>query len=370
MRKSHLLLASFVGAFALVASADAQNIPLSDQVEQELNEREEEISTFDQSSSSGRAVSGIEFNVGSDSSSVSANFLRSADRHKPGLFRKQYHGLKLTAPIDKSTKSGNFLTNTGFTNKFAAEFTWSGMHSRYATEEEFHREISDYAGVFVEVFDRCVTDNNGDESKCNELQENETYKALTAQLISALKPINIVDRAVWYYGVSTSAGYEKHNFRDATDLSKLNQEKVSYSISPFIGVTPNANDLYLGFGYKHSVQYKDVDEKTKCGTIDENGFQECLSASFMEPEKKTESSVFGLARYRLGQEDSNFPIAIEIKAGFDFDNDTFGVSAPIYLFADKDSNLRGGVRLAWDDDDNDLTAGIFVGSSFDLFSSN
>jgi hypothetical protein len=53
---------------------------------------------------------------------------------------------------------------------------------------------------------------------------------------------------------------------------------------------------------------------------------------------------------------------------YDFEDDVFGVSLPVYLASDSKGNLQSGVRLDWEDkDDRDIVFGVFVSSKFGIF---
>ena len=62
-------------------------------------------------------------------------------------------------------------------------------------------------------------------------------------------------------------------------------------------------------------------------------------------------------------------LAFSLRGTHDFNNDNTGIDLPIFLVADQEGNLNGGIRLGWTnvDDDSDLNLGVFIGSNFNLF---
>jgi hypothetical protein len=87
----------------------------------------------------------------------------------------------------------------------------------------------------------------------------------------------------------------------------------------------------------------------------------CVTGSFGEPDHQRKQLGYVALRGLIAG------FGVSLKYTHDFENNVNGVDMPLYLFRNKNDNLTAGLRFGWNDDSNDLQAGVFVGSGFKLF---
>jgi hypothetical protein len=332
----------------------------------------ESVESLDADISSGLTGSGLQFDLTSDASNVSFTFSRPEDRHTDTLFRVRTLSIKGTAPIDKSTKSGVFLTDTGLSNAFSLRGSWSEVRGKVGASTLSSDEMRDLKEIAKK---RC-------EKKKEKQGEYPTYigrdcatsntlvydwkSELTREERASVQP-SMSEAPLYYRGISAEVGYNEFKYYGPLDLLERDIDFVPYDISAFWGVSPSNAATYFGVGLNRKLQYKASDTLTKCPNPTSSDPTQCVTGAFAKPEKDKDNSIFGVARYRskLGLNQDN-PIAVEFRTTYDFEDKVIGFAVPIYLLTNKDGQLRGGVRFKWDSDDSDLGAGIFVGTAFDL----
>ena len=172
-----------------------------------------------------------------------------------------------------------------------------------------------------------------------------------------------------YYGISTEVGYEQFDVISVDNFEESSQDEVPYSVSAFLGVSPNNKALYLGAGFNYSVQFDDAQSQTICPAGQAETSTICQTGSFADPVRDRNASLFGLARYQtnLSLFNTDLPVGAEVRFAYDFEDNTFGITAPIYLFTNSDNRLTGGIQVSWDDDDSNVDLGVFVTRQFNLF---
>ncbi len=321
--------------------------------------------------STGFAGSGFELFANGDSSSVALAVGRNWDANTNTSLNTNGLSLKLTTPLNKTTKIGDFVTQTGLSNSTALQISFTRLslnNPALPATVERRRELR-AKGIAA-----CKDAQQTEAAKkaCETLDTDVLWRRghLSASEYNEIRDSVYNTTDVWYYGVSGEIGYKEHKYRDESDFSKQSDTKTPFGFAAFVGLNPNDSPFYVGTGVEYKVEYKDAESRTLCMPPPTSGPQECFTSSFMAPVRDKDLTVFALARYQweLGFGTSRaIPMGIELKAAYDFEDDTFGISVPLYLFSDKEGNLRGGVRVSWEDDNNDLSAGVFVGSSFSLF---
>ena len=335
--------------------------------------RSQAVEAGQMDSASGLTGSGFQLNVGSDTSTITATVAREIDLHSQEGFKTRNFSLSATAPLETGSTSGSFITNTGLTNAVGLKVSISqvsGSIGQFGGSEDFKIKLRDK--VIAACKRKKESGISYQDTNCDKLDRHLWSKEMTPEE-RAIFFSSKIETPLFYYGASAEIGYKEFEYLSPVGFTENSTDKTPYSASAFWGVAPDNSALYIGAGANHKVEYKDADAKTICPVATDLAQQECKTNAFEKPQKNKDTTLFALARYQtdvpvLGSE--SFPIAVELRAGYDFEDNTFGIAAPIYLFTNEKGRLQGGVKLSWDDDDSDLGVGIFVGSSFDLFSSN
>jgi hypothetical protein len=318
----------------------------------------------------GFAGSGFSINAGADSSSVSLLAGRSWEALSSEKFSTNEFSLKFTAPINKSTKSGSFLTNTVLADSLSAEISYArtiGKEPPLPTSRDERKEIVERARK------RCVDAAATEDIKkrCAGMTAAELAKDyMTNAEKRKIRDNAFLDTSIWRYGLSASIGYEEFDYKDAATFEELDTTKTPYSAGIFAGVAPDDRAIYYGAGYQYKVTYQDADEQILCMPSMMGANIECFEDSFSEPERNVDSVLYALARlqssFSLGKGEP-IPVGVEFRVGYDIEDEVTGVSLPVYFYTDSESSLRGGIKTEWQEDEDEVELSLFIASSFDLF---
>lgn len=237
-----------------------------------------------------------------------------------GSFGETTYGLTFSAPINKKTNEGSLLTQRGLPSGFAAEFSFSTIMGN----------SPDFSGP---------------------------ADPATGPVRDSLQLLNF----------NASIGVDNFSYRDPVTFVEQERRRTSYALSGSYGFMTASNRGFFAIGGEFRRRYKAPDEQILCPAPAPPAPTECIEDAFAPPARQTELNLFGLARtmFHLGR-NNTFPIAVEIRATYDARNDVFGVEAPIYFLQGAGGGLRGGFRIGWDSDHNDVRGSVFIGVPFEL----
>lgn len=369
-RNRNLAGIALIGAAACGNPALAQNG--GDSLEIAREDLEARLDTPQMSSSGGRLRPAIRVN-GSTTDSA-AQITLSTHHEESGSLSGTDFAFTITAPLSKNTKRANFITVDGLPNQLSAGFSLTtslvdinDAFGSPASDMKFLRKATDSclgaaANQSLSVAAR--------EEKCTGLDAASAFKYLSAedqQEWSALrqrtydavmaKPFSIVS-------ISAEVGTRKFDYFDTATLGGLSGRKVSYAAGVWFGYLPNLKSrVFFVGGFEAKRDYQDADEATYCPVGTPGPTVKCTTGPFGPPSVETDYKVSGKLRFKLGDA---VPVGLEISAAYDFEDDTWGVEAPIYLLPGKDGGLVGGLRGAYDSKKDDFQFGIFIGKTFDF----
>jgi hypothetical protein len=123
------------------------------------------------------------------------------------------------------------------------------------------------------------------------------------------------------------------------------------------------NSSVFGVGASYERTYKGGKELEICSPIGTTGSLKCMTGALTAPERESNRLIFAEYRTALKKLPS---FAISPRIEYAHIGSAFSVSLPIYLSADKDRVLDGGLSVNWDEEDH-LSISIFVGKSFAFF---
>jgi hypothetical protein len=239
-------------------------------------------------------------------------------RDNASSFGQTTYGLTLSAPINKTTGAGSLITQRGIPTGFGAAVSVSSIIGRnpdFTTPEG----------------------------------------PATGQVRDWLLMTNL----------NASIGIEDFKFRSPVTFTRDERRRTSHAASASLGLLTASNRTFIAGGFEYRRRYKAPDEQIFCPAPVGPGPTECTQGVFAPPTRQTEFNLFVVGRtlFRFGQ---GMPIAAEIRATYDANNDVFGVEAPIYFFQDGNGGLRGGFRIGWDSEHDDVRGSVFIGVPFDL----
>jgi hypothetical protein len=275
----------------------------------------------DSGSSVGISPGSMRILADTDSSSVELSFSRVRDLPSNNFGRYSL-GLTLTAPINKEDQQGFLITRRGLPGDFNAELSFSGI---IATNGAASEDFTDDQAGFVEI------------------------------------PVILWD-------INAAVGVNEFSFRDPLTFTEQEVRRTPYSFSASIGYLGGSRSPFIAAGIERRRSYKAPNQRTLCPPPAPVGTTECTRDEFGPPARNDDTSAFALIRTLnlFGLTGANSPVALEIRAAYDIEDDVFGVEMPVYMVLDDKGRFRAGVRLGWDTDDRRLAVGVFIGAAFDF----
>lgn len=171
------------------------------------------------------------------------------------------------------------------------------------------------------------------------------------------------DSSKWklLWGLEGRVGLESFSFRmpgeEAEEVSR-----TPSSARAWVSVNPPRSSLLVTVGGEYQRTYKAGKAITVCPAPSAGETTvTCVTGAVTPPAALDKELLFIELRYSIS---SRFAASLQVT--HDLNGATTGVDVPLYFFGDK-SSLRGGVRLGWRDDEEEIKAGLFVGKAFTLF---
>lgn len=119
----------------------------------------------------------------------------------------------------------------------------------------------------------------------------------------------------------------------------------------------------VGIGASYERAYTGGTEVEICSPIGATGSLKCANGSLTAPERKSDRLVFVEYRSVLKQ----FPsFAISPRLEYAHRDSAFSFSLPIYLSADENRVLDGGLSINWDEKEH-MNVAVFIGKAFKFF---
>lgn len=349
------------------AAEDQQAEPLS--ASEAITQTVRQNTSPSMDSSTGFLGSGVQLVAGANSTRIELAMTQAIDKSTEHNGNFDAYTLKLTAPLDEDSDGGSFLGEGGLADDTSLELSFkrvwapdpalvSSPANRHHLLHEGRRICAERAGA-----------NETKKKECGKLFASELGDYLSEDEMKILEDSDWDNSPTWIFGLSSAIGHSKFEFRDGTSFAELSETKVPWSLSANLGVNPSSTPLFFGGGYEYKVNYDAADDSAKCQNSDEP-ILTCETGAFAPPTKEVSSSFFAVARTKtqwspFGQ--NSEPLGVEFKVSYDLKKEILSVNMPVYLFSDKDKGLRGGIKLNWDDDKKRVFAGVFIGSTFNIF---
>ncbi|MCM8557230.1 hypothetical protein [Sphingomicrobium sediminis] len=172
--------------------------------------------------------------------------------------------------------------------------------------------------------------------------------------------------------VGASLGYNEYSYFDTPTLMKDKDREVGFGVSAGLLLFPRRGSSLLLEG-EYQYGFKEAKSQITCPTDieDDADFFTCIEGPLAAP-TRTDKFIMSAA-YRQQIEIAGGTIikdlAIAPTLQFDVLNDDLSIDVPVYLVRSKKDGLVAGIRLGWEDEDDesDFKIGIFYGQAFDLF---
>lgn len=321
----------------------------------------------------GFAGSGYALTADSDASTASIAFAR----HWDGADGIDYSttSIRLSAPLNKDTRTASFVTDDGFIGATSIQVSvstvWGDAFALPATWSERQAAIHRVRGACLA---RALTDD--ETKKCREASWETLPSLLSAADRTAfrddfarLQDAGFATSPIWTSGFTASVGHNEFKFRDPLSFVESGTNRTPYAVSAYVGFSPDSRPLYVAGGLEYKVDYKAATSRTLCPPVPIGSVAECFTGAFAAPVEDVNATVFVVSRsqFSIGGGRFSVPGGLEVKAAYDFEDEVAGLSSALYVVPDAAGALRGGVKLSWSDEDDEVRIGVFVASAFSLF---
>lgn len=160
-------------------------------------------------------------------------------------------------------------------------------------------------------------------------------------------------------GLTAKAGRQKFDWVDVPTLTKHSDNKDAYSLAAYFGVL-TLDNLLLNVGFRYEDAYKGDKTVSVCTPVPGTSASQCSDGALRAPTRSLGRVITLETRKFFGG------VAIQPRFNYDLATSTFNPTLTGYFLQDNKARLVGGVRVGWRSDTKDVSAGLFVGSAFDL----
>lgn len=308
-----------------------------------------------------------------------ATFTLSTQGEGKDGFTDYSFSVTATAPLDEDTGRAAFITDAGLPGQLSLGLNLT-MSFVKTDDIDWHDDKIGALEIKSDQACKALPANVSlSEEKLSEACQLTTpfrsreKKFLSTEDLATLGelysgPINRL-KSKSYFAVSLngSIGTEKFEFFDPATLVSGEERKTSYSASVSFGYLPHlSSKVFLIGGFEAKRSYSAADEATYCPT-GTGAPVKCETGPFGPPVKEIDYKLKGTMRVSFnlpfGPNDGT-PIGIDLSGAYDFHDDTWGLTLPVYFVLDKEGSLTGGIRAAYDSKKDDFQVGVFIGKSF------
>lgn len=271
----------------------------------------------------------------------------------------------LSSPWGDGAKQAEVATLDGLANgsKLSVELSYAriklasasveGLQEACAAVYEALRARSDLAEDIRELVDAGECDDR--------VYAEATRLGADKQVLSKVAEAYFGDKPFLFRaGVKAGVAYDTFEFLDA-DLAATSARRSGFDIGINASWQHVLNQWVLLAGYQRQRAYDAGDLSNVCVPIENSSALRCFDGYLQAPRRVDRNIASVEWRW---QQSASF--AVSVRAAYDSTNDVFGVNVPIYLFGGNDGPLKGGVKLGWRSDTDDVQAAVFVSTGFNL----
>lgn len=290
--------------------------------------------------------------------------------------KEEAFSLTFNAPFNKKKNIGTFLTQAGLPGTWSATVGFSQTLIPAFGNGEV-TSSTELTRLSIEARTVCNANLKPDseKKKCTgdlfEVAEliEKFNRSLAAEVKAELHRLENVASNLDFLGLNLagSVGRDIFEFRNPLSFAESSSRKVPVNFTATLGWIPNISKPWGFFGggqYKRA--FKLPDEETRCPIAPAGAVSvTCITAAFSGPVKDIDATTFAAVRFN-SKLSKKIPVSAELKFAYDWDDNDWGASLPIYFFQNKDNALNGGFRVDYEHEKRDFSFGVFIGTTFDF----
>ena len=317
---------------------------------------------------------GVEFDVSSEGSVATAKVFNSLsskanDCKNPDYFESRNLSLSVSSPLGDGNTSRTLATLDGVstgpsvTVEFGIGRTFDFTNPGEIVQKQREGiEIAHTMCLEKKRSQPALTCKKPDINK----DDPQSYIASHAPSFYS-KSLTSKAKTFWVRSEAT-LGYDNLNYLDVSDLSSQNTDVFQYNLGLSATYVSFERNGALTGGIEYQSSFDEADEAIIClPNSDMTDPVNCASGRPEEPTRDTKWIGSLEYRYLLNEFDiAGRNLGFAPRLTYDFEDNTTGVSLPIFLSPKDSSDVSTGLNLGWRDDTDDLTVGIFIGGAFNL----
>lgn len=324
----------------------------------------------------GAAVNSIDLTAGSDDTTVTLS-LRVLSEDTGDKLGTRTFAIKFSAPLDKDSKEGEYLLGGSPNAGSSAEFVWT--EARLLGSLSAPDPVQDRAAL-TRLRAACEADppDGYKVATCSEKSFNVLSAAMGMEIPADMDHA-FYTAPLFTWRLAGKIGKDTLKYRDPLTFASQSADRTPYRLSASMGLLSSTTLfgreggwLYVGAGGERSRQYEAASKRNLCRGLTGGATSECVTASFAAPTRQMTSNAFVETRWSPPRDTKLVSLkGFEARAGYDAEEETFGVGASVYLFGDGKRLPTGGIRFSWrsnDDDpmtkDDNTTVRFFIGAPF------
>ena len=186
----------------------------------------------------------------------------------------------------------------------------------------------------------------------------------------AVKGSTFTDKPILFAGASGSVGRSMFEYVDTAAFVKNSTRKDAWMANAYFGLIGHKFRWSMRGQFTYLNKFEASPDGQFCKPVLISGTApECLTGAIGSP-AKIKSKLLSLElRKKLsffGPANEPAPIAIAPQITYDFESKKYGIDVPVYLTANSEGKLTGGVRFGYRNDTKDFGASMFIGAPFKI----
>lgn len=288
---------------------------------------------------------------------------------QPGLATWLNWSVTAEAPFKKTEERHDLLHQDGWGNATSVGFNTIGFFTRQSARDRAASEKYCAMGQAARFeAEKTRLPAGASEAELRKTIEAEgclvdNIRKYAPHLLEAVRAANGYPQAGGFLlGVSGAMEFQNAKYYTPDTLAKQEEDHRPWSVGLTAGWNPQrAEKLFLLLRAEHKRSYEDAEEQTRCPVGGTAPTVVCVTGSFAPPAFSKSNVVSFETRYLFDK----FAIAAIVSRNLSKNRTT--VEVPLYLFGNDKMPLNGGLRLGWNSEDKDLSAGVFIGMPFSFF---
>lgn len=278
-----------------------------------------------------------------------------------------------SAPFGSGAERVDLATLDGFANDFRLKIGF--VHRDFG----FIDRTAEIQATVAAALEACVTPSKR-FSECND-ELNEMGRSAFIRSYTPRFDFSAIDNAGFQsgyaLGINASLAYDDFKFINLDTAMPVETSRVGFGVGGSGSLIWPRAGRSLTLGYEYQRAYKNRPNRAFCPLAPEGGaaFITCSIGPGGEPARTNRSLLSLEFRQRFASFNNGIfgGAAIAPQFTYNLEEDRFGIDVPLYLVADANGGLTGGLRFGYisededEEEDEEFILGIFVGVPFSIF---